>query len=160
MAKNQFASTWETLNKIAKKQELAVIELQSDCPHHTKESTMPSLIRVRQPQGTAAALGNKDMFKCKHCRKLINVYTITTEEIDAIIEKVDAMCDMIKLSCDLNSERDQKTLRRFAKLQLRVRTMLKPAYEGACKYGMNKKKKRSTNNRNTNESQWRRPVTR
>lgn len=161
MAKNKFAATWEHLHKIEKKKDLALKKLQSDCPHHTEESISPSLIKVKNPQGTtAAALGNKDMFKCRLCRKAINVYTITEEEIDRIVEKVDAMCDMIKLSCDLKIPGDVKTLKRFAKLQFRVTSMLKSAYMSACKYGLNKKKKRGSNSNKDSGTTWRRPISR
>lgn len=140
MAKNEFAGMMEEYRKSVKRMDFAKIQIQSNCPHHSKTDRHLTVTHVTQSAETANLKGI--LVKCISCLKLITMNKMSEEEMDAHLNAIDSMCDIIKMRADLQNEKDVEAYKKAAKLQLAVRTFLKPAYQTAIK----------TNKKNRNKS--------
>ncbi len=101
-------------------------------------------------------------FICRQCQKTLDLTRLQDEELEKACNTVDRAIDTIKIALDPNREDDYETLKKMARTQHRVRTMVKPYYDATLK--RNARAGRRGNNRRNgrrggNSSIWDSPGT-
>lgn len=121
-------------------------ELQSKCLH-TKNGEL-ALIPSHS--------GEPNTYVCHLCRKVVKLSRVEPEELENAIGTIDRACDIIKLNVVADRDEDIDVAEKIAKLQYRVRNLLKPCYFASLKNG-NRGKKKNRDYSNDN-SGWGKPT--
>lgn len=89
-------------------------------------------------------------FICRQCQKRLDLNKIQEDELKKACDVIDRAIDTIKITIDPNREDDFKILRKMARVQHRVRTIVVPYYNAALKKNSNAGRRGGNNRRKGN----------
>lgn len=115
-------------NELEKNREM----LMSSCVHKDRHNEL-DVVKKKNPTPNGA------QHMCRCCKKDLNFKKISNDEMSQAIHIIDNAIDIIKLTLDLNREDDLKILKRYSKIQYRIRTeiakLLQAAYNKNAQQG-------------------------
>ncbi len=121
-------------------------KLYCDCNH----KDINGQYALIPPQGPDAPKSRSGMplYRCKMCKKLLDLSTVSEDELNKALEVLDRIADLAKMKLEFNSEEELKLFKTITKRQYQVGTLYPDLYTAIRKSG---KKNKNRNNERTVE---------
>lgn len=117
-------------------------QLQCKCTHRDANGSF-ALIAPSGNHAKKSPYTNAPLYRCRICKKEIDISNIAEDTFNASLNCLDSLIDICKMYLNTDNEKDLDTLKKYSKLQYRMKQLLVDGYRTTRKGG---KKKKNRNN--------------